>query len=186
MIFKHDLGGGVDLRILELRHAPALLTLIEENRTYFGEWLGWADTIATVEEAQSFIKRGMTCLAEDGLPWCGIWLHDRMVGGVLCFPVERRIRATSIGYWLSQQATGQGIMTRAARAMLGFAFDDLSLNRVALEAEVGNVRSRAVAERLGFTFEGIRRHGWVNRGQFVDIAVYSLLASDWQGQKAAQ
>jgi ribosomal-protein-serine acetyltransferase len=48
-------------------------------------------------------------------------------------------------------------MTRAARAMLSFVFDDLRLNRVGLQAEVGNTRSYAVVKRLGFIFEGIRR-----------------------------
>jgi ribosomal-protein-serine acetyltransferase len=74
-------------------------------------------------------------------------------------------------------------MTRAARAILGFVFDELDVNRVGLQAEVGNQRSRAVADRLGFTLEGVRRQAWVGGdGAFVDIATYSLLASEWQAK----
>jgi ribosomal-protein-serine acetyltransferase len=179
-MFIYHLGAEAELRILERRHAGALLELVENNRGYFGEWLGWALTMKTVADAEAFIAAGLTRFAEDGLPRVGIWLDGRMVGGMLFFPVDRRIRGTEIGYWLAEEAAGQGLMTRAIRAMLGFVFDDLGLNRVGLNAEVGNVASRAVAERLGFTFEGIRRQSWINGTTLVDMAAYSLLASDWR------
>jgi ribosomal-protein-serine acetyltransferase len=183
-MFKHDLGDGADLRIFDRTQAPAFLTLIEANRDYFGAWLDWAYTITTIEAAQAFIKRGMTRYADDGLPWTSIWLDDRMVGGVMFFPVEWHPRSTMIGYWLGQEATGRGVMSRAIKAMLGFAFDDLKLNRVTLEAEIDNRPSRAVAERVGFAFEGVHRNGWVRGGNFVDMAAYAMLASDWQRLKA--
>jgi ribosomal-protein-serine acetyltransferase len=104
-----------------------------------------------------------------------------MVGGVLFFPIEVQAGSTEIGYWLGEAASGRGVMTRAVRAMLGFAFDDLKLNRVALQADVRNTRSRAVAERLGFTLEGVRRQAWVVHDEFVDFAAYAMLASDWRG-----
>lgn len=181
-MFKYDLGDGAELRILELRHANEFLEFVAENRPHLAEWLGWADQITTLEAAQNFINRGITRFAEDGLPWVGIWLHGRMAGGILFFPVDKRIRATDIGYWLGRQATGRGLMTRSIRPMLDFVFDDLKLNRVGLKAEVSNERSRAVAERLGFTFEGIQRQGWINGETFVDMAMYSMLAAEWHNR----
>jgi ribosomal-protein-serine acetyltransferase len=71
-------------------------------------------------------------------------------------------------------------MTRAIRPVLRFVFEDLKLNRVGLEAEPGNLKSKGVAERLGFTFEGVRRDGWRSEDGFVDIAVYSMIAADWE------
>jgi ribosomal-protein-serine acetyltransferase len=196
-MFTHDLGDGAELRILEARHAEEFLAFIAANRAYLGQYLGWALDMQTVEDARDFIQRGLTRFAEDGLPWVGIWQdgeqgsemgseqRSEMVGGLLFFPLNRRIRATEIGYWLGEQATGRGLMRRAARAMLGFAFDELAVNRVGLQAEVGNQRSRAVAARLGFTLEGIRRQGWTDKdGAFVDMAMYSLLASEWRAKIA--
>lgn len=77
-------------------------------------------------------------------------------------------------------------MTQAIEAVLPFIFEDLQINRLALEAEPGNLKSKGVAERLGFTFEGVRRHGWYNDEKFVDIAVYSLLAEEWQTRRDKQ
>jgi ribosomal-protein-serine acetyltransferase len=184
-VFKWDLGGGADLRMLELRHADALLEFVAANRSYLGEWLGWANTMLTTDDAQAFIRRGITRYAEDSLPWVGIWQDDAMVGGLLFFPLDRMIRATEIGFWLGEHATGRGVMSRAVRAMLGLAFDDLQINRVVLNAEVSNSRSRALAERLGFTLEGIRRQAWLKQGGYIDMASYAMLAEEW-GARAKQ
>ncbi|HEU4740886.1 MAG TPA: GNAT family protein [Meiothermus sp.] len=185
-MFKHDLGEGADLRILEPRHAAEFLNFLDHNREHLGTWLDWAQTIQSLEEAQHFIRRGITRYSEDGLPWVGIWQDGKMAGGILFFPVERVGNlplSTEIGYWLGRKASGRGLMTRAARAMLGFVFEELGINRVQLRAEVGNAPSRRVAERLGFTFEGIRRQDWVRPHGFVDMACYSLLASDWRASR---
>jgi ribosomal-protein-serine acetyltransferase len=182
-MFKHDLGDGAELRMLEMRHAAEFLEFVEENREHLAEWLPWARIVTSLETAQEFIRRGVTRYAEDGLPWVGIWQDGQMAGGILFFPLEERIRATDIGYWLGHRFTGRGLATRSARAMLGFVFEELKLNRVGLQAEVDNLPSRAVADRLGFTYEGVRRQGWLNGDKLVDAAVYSLLASEWQEKK---
>ncbi|HEY0321114.1 MAG TPA: GNAT family protein [Pyrinomonadaceae bacterium] len=178
-MFKYDLGDGAELRILEARHAEEFLRFVDENRAFLGRWLRWGDEIKTVEEAEAFLRRGVTRYVEDSLPWVGIWLEGKMVGGVLFFPIEARIMATEVGYWLGEDATGRGLVTRAVTAMLDYAFGTLRLHRIALLAEVGNEKSIAVARRLGFTEEGIRRAASVNQGKYVDMVAFSLLAEEW-------
>ncbi len=182
-MFKHDLGDGADLRFLELRHAQDFLAFVAENREHLGVWLEWGHTIQTLEEAQNFIKRGITRYAEDGLPWVGLWLENRLVGGILFFPVDRQAKSTMIGYWLAGHIAGRGLMSKAVLAMLGFVFDDLGLNRLELQAHVDNLKSRALATRLGFQFEGILRQVWTLRGQLVDHAAYAMLKSDWEAMQ---
>ena len=178
-MFKHNLGDGAELRILETRHSEQFLKFVDENRTFLGRWLRWGAEIKTIEEAEAFLRRGITRYVEDGLPWVGIWLEGEMVGGVLFFPVDSRTLATEVGYWLGEGAVGRGLVTRAVSAMLDHAFGTLGLHRVALQAEVGNEKSMAVARRLGFTEEGIRRAAGVNQGLYVDMAAFSLLAEEW-------
>ncbi|HEX9069829.1 MAG TPA: GNAT family protein [Ktedonobacterales bacterium] len=185
-MFRYDLGDGAELRILQRYHAPELLAYVSANRTYLGRWLGWAEDMRTLDDAETFIARGLTRLAEDDLPWVGIWQDGHLVGGLLFFPVVRQVKSTEIGYWLSEAATGKGLMTRAARAMLGYAFEKLGLNKVGLQAEVENTPSRAVADRLGFTFEGVHRDAWTNGARLIDLAEYSLLAREWQARRAEE
>jgi RimJ/RimL family protein N-acetyltransferase len=178
-LFKHDLGDDAELRILEARHAEEFLQFVEENRTYLGRWLRWGTEITNLAESEAFLRKGVTTYVEDGLPWVGIWHQGKMVGGVLFFPVESRILATEVGYWLGEGAAGRGLATRAVSAMLDYAFGTLGLHRIALQAEVGNEKSIAVARRLGFTEEGRRRAAAVNQGLYVDMLMFSLLAEEW-------
>jgi ribosomal-protein-serine acetyltransferase len=179
-MFKHDLGDGAELRILERRHAMEFLAFIEANRAHLGQWLGWGESIQTIDDATRFIGRGVTRYAEDGLPWVGLWVHGQMVGGVLFFPLDRQVNSTEIGYWLGQNATGRGLMTRAVRALMRLVFDGLGINRLVLHADVRNTPSRAVAERLGFKLEGIERQSWLLHGQYTDNALYAMLAEEWR------
>jgi ribosomal-protein-serine acetyltransferase len=93
-------------------------------------------------------------------------------------PIEKHHERASIGYWLAERAQGRGRMTRALDAVVRHAFDTLALNRVSLYAATGNVRSRAVAERVGFVQEGVHRQAEKTRGRYLDMVAYALLRSD--------
>ena len=84
-----------------------------------------------------------------------------------------------VGYWLRQDARGDGVMTRALELATKLALES-GAARVQLRAAVGNDASRRVAERAGFRLEGILRSAhWNPRLQRrVDWAMYSLLPDD--------
>ena len=182
-MFKHDLGDGAELRMLEFRHAQTFLEFIDTNRAHLGVYLGWGESINTLEDAERFIKRGIARYAEDALPWVGIWLEGKMVGGVLFFPLDRMVNSTEIGYWLGANVTGRGLMSKALNAMLEFVFEELKINRLVLHTDVCNQASRAVAERLGFKLEGIERQSWVVNGEYTNNALYAMLAEEWRALK---
>jgi len=75
-------------------------------------------------------------------------------------------------------------MTRCCRVLVDHAFEVLGLNRVAIPSAVGNKRSRALGQRLGFKEEGVIRDAeWLN-DRFVDHAPYAVLKRDWNGEQA--
>lgn len=87
-------------------------------------------------------------------------------------------RHGTLGYWAAPAARGRGVVTEAATAVTRWAFDGLGLARVSWEAEVGNWASRAVAEKCGFTVEGVHRRQLLHRGALVDCWSGGLLADD--------
>jgi ribosomal-protein-alanine N-acetyltransferase len=85
-----------------------------------------------------------------------------------------------IGYWVSRRARGRGIATRAVRLWAAWALGDLGWERLELKADTRNAASCRVAERAGFTREGVIRSARENArdGERFDFALYSLLRAE--------
>jgi ribosomal-protein-serine acetyltransferase len=69
-------------------------------------------------------------------------------------------------------------MTEAVQALAGHAFEVWRLNRIEIRVAVGNTRSRAIPERLGFREEGVLRQAERIGERLEDSVVYSMLAED--------
>ena len=89
-------------------------------------------------------------------------------------------KSSSIGYWVSEDSQGLGLVTQSVKAILNFGFNTLDFNRIVIRAQPANTRSCAIPERLGFTVEGIAKEAEQLNGQFVDLRIYALLRSQWQ------
>ena len=83
-----------------------------------------------------------------------------------------------IGYWVTPDARGGGVATRATQAVSAWVLRDIGMARLTWHAQVGNVASRRVAESAGFVVEGTARRGMVHRGERVDAWVAAMLESD--------
>ncbi|HEV2371617.1 MAG TPA: GNAT family protein [Streptosporangiaceae bacterium] len=90
-----------------------------------------------------------------------------------------------VGYWLCRAARGRGVATTSVRLVTGWAFGDLHMKRLNLTTAPENVASQRVAERAGFTREGLLR-AWVptSAGRR-DSLMFSLLPDDPSWQEAA-
>jgi RimJ/RimL family protein N-acetyltransferase len=101
---------------------------------------------------------------------------DELLGAVgLRLPAEG---VGEVGYWLAARARGRGAATRAVKLMCRWAFDEFSLARIQLHTLPGNAASERVAERAGFTREGVLRSFAVMKGRRTDITMYSLLPEE--------
>jgi ribosomal-protein-serine acetyltransferase len=177
-----ELSSGCRLRLFEESDAEELERVIAANRDYLAEWLDWANE--TEGEAWlAFIRRTRKKVdANDGFV-AAIIDRDAIVGWVGFDHIDWDSQSTSIGDWLAQDRQGHGIMTEAVAALTAYAFDILKLNRVELGVAVGNQRSAAVAQRLGFRNEAILRQRERHRDSFKDITVYAMLAQEWGGME---
>lgn len=99
-------------------------------------------------------------------------------GAITLSSVERKHARAMLSYWLTPEGRGRGLATEAVRLLAGWAFDVLGLVRLEMFIEPDNFASQRVAERCGFTREGLLRSRWVSKGQRRDSIVYGLLAHE--------
>ena len=172
----------VHLRLLEESDAEELQTLIERNRAYLGRWLGWAET-QSPDDTLGFLRRTRRQFEQDDGFQQAIVCDGGIAGVVGLLGVDWSSRATSIGYWLAEDRQGEGIMTAAVEAVVDYVFGALELSRVELRVATENRRSRAIPERLGFQQEAVFRRAERVSDRHLDMAVYSLLADEWNGPR---
>ena len=164
------------LKELSLEEVLPIFTTLDNSRDYFSEWLPFvehtkqiSDTLVAVENLMSKDSNNLTY---------AIYYQNQFVGLVGLKDADTANHKMEIGYWLSENHQKKGIMTRACRAMIDYAFDVLETNRVQLKTATGNKKSQQVAERLGFKQEGIERDGELHSRGYVDLIVFSLLKSE--------
>lgn len=84
------------------------------------------------------------------------------------------MRKFEIGYWVRTSCAGQGYITEAVSAIADFAVQELQAARLEIRCDSRNTQSARVAERAGFTLEGILRNDKLDvQGALRDNMIYS-------------
>ncbi|HYD59570.1 MAG TPA: GNAT family protein [Noviherbaspirillum sp.] len=174
------LAHGLCIRPFRLTDAEAFAAAVRESVATVGTWLPWCHAGYSVKEAHTWIGQCAVRL-NMGLSYdVGVFSEDcaTLLGGVAINQIDHRHNTGNIGYWVREGMQQQGIGTRAARAMAEFGFETLKLTRLEIVAAEDNRASRALAEKLGATFECVARNRLFVRGVPWDAAVYSLIPGD--------
>jgi len=169
-----------ELRIYEERHAQEVTERVDQNRAYLRQWLPWVDNSRTVEDSKAFIKYSLQQFANNEGFQTGIWYKRKFAGGIGYHPIDWVDRKVEMGYWLGESFQGKGLMTKACRTLITYAFAELELNKVEIYCATENIRSCAIPKRLGFQQEGILRDAEWIYDHFVDHAVFGMLTREWQ------
>jgi ribosomal-protein-serine acetyltransferase len=165
---------------VEPRDAARVFAQVEANREHLRRWLPWVDGTTSEAGVLAFIQASQVRSVE-GTGFDFVIERDQheMCGLISWNRVDRQNRAGEIGYWLRADLLQRGIMTACCRRLLAHGFVDLELNRITIATAIDNERSRALAERLGFRFEGVAREAeWLN-DRFVHLARYAMLRHEW-------
>lgn len=162
----------------------ALNAAVCESLDELKPWMPWAQTAPSVEESEAVMRnlQAKFILRSDltyqfYLRQPGSEQAGRLLGGTGLHRFDWAVRRFEIGYWIRTSAQGQGYVSEAVRALAQMAFDQLRARRVEIRMDERNLRSRAVAERCGFEFEGVLRHDALSpSGEARDTRVYSRIA----------
>jgi RimJ/RimL family protein N-acetyltransferase/protein tyrosine phosphatase (PTP) superfamily phosphohydrolase (DUF442 family) len=105
---------------------------------------------------------------------------DQLVGGVGLRVRSAEHLEADIGYVLARLAWGNGYATEAARRVIAFGFDVLGMHRIYATADVRNLASQHVLEKLGMRREGTLRQNQCIRDTWRDTAMYAVLEDEWR------
>ena len=163
------------LRPPRMADTEDLFALLESSRAYLRRWLPWVDGIRFAKDYRHWIEGDVAGQEYRFV----IVFKGAVVGATGIRGLGSPNKVGELGYWLAEDMQGRGIVTRTCRALLDYAFGELGLNRMQIRVATGNRRSLAIQERLEFVFEGVQRQAELVNGEYYDLAVYSMLASEW-------
>lgn len=116
--------------------------------------------------------------------WKIVYKETGQAIGTIGLSQDRRrpgVKARELGYSMSREYWGQGLMTEAAECVLAYGFERLGLSLISVQTAPDNARSQGVIKKLGFHPEGVERRSFVDyRGEVLDECIYSMLREEWE------
>ena len=182
-MFQLKVDDEIEIRSLDESDTETVFALVDRNREHLRRWLIWVDRSGSPDVTRQFIKDSKRSYENKEAMSAGIWFNGQLAGAIGVVHYDWYNRKLELGYWISTDHEGKGIVTRAVSAMIDDAFNNLGLNRVEIHCASENIRSRAIPERLGFRQDGVLRESSLLNDEFVDKVVYSMLASEWESDK---
>jgi len=124
-------------------------------------------------------------------------LRQRIAGAYVCFAVTLSDDDTAIGLFQVRQLEagfgtaewgfalgsgywGTGLFEEAAELVLDFSFETIGVHRLEARAAIRNGRGNGALRKLGAIQEGVLRKSFRKNGEYVDQALWSILADDWR------
>ena len=157
--------------------------VLAQSLSHLRPWMPWAQEAPSAESSEVVVRRMQADFIARRDLCFQIYARKpdgsagRMLGGTGLHRIDWAVRKFEIGYWIRPEAAGQGHVSEAVRLLAALAFDRLGARRVEIRCDARNLKSRAAAERCGFTLEGVLRCDALGvDGQSRDTAVYARIA----------
>jgi ribosomal-protein-serine acetyltransferase len=167
------------LKEIQLSDANAIFEIIDHQREYLREWLPFIDYTRHIGDTRAYIHSVYDKPSDHRDMVFTIWFQGNAVGLIGLKGTDRDNHKTEIGYWLSEEMQGKGIVTRSCHRLIEYLFENMLMNRIQIRVGTANEKSKNIPKRLGFKFEGIERCGELLNTGFTDLEVYSMLITEF-------
>lgn len=95
----------------------------------------------------------------------------------VAFRIDWDIPKCEMGYWINTKYSGKGYITEAVKELVNFGLNHLAFRRIEIWCDSKNVKSRLIAEKLGFILEGTLRNEDLSAdgSQLTDTCIYAKI-----------
>jgi len=176
-LFIHE---KLELRLPEMEFADSVFELLKYQRNYLEEWLPWASQTKDINDCQKQIKSHKLFNIGGQKLITFIFYNQILVGSIGLVKIIKDNQSAEIGYWLSQDFQGKGIIVQSCQRIIQHAFEKMQLNRLEINVASSNLKSVRIPEKLNFSLEGTLRDGLYIHDKFHNLKKYSLLKREWK------
>lgn len=169
----------IELSSVSEEDSKEIFKIIDSQRAYLREWMAWVDSTVREDDIKKFYQFCETQQKENKGFHYVIKYKNIVIGQIGIRSINHQNKSTSIGYWLSQEYQGKGIMLASCRAIINHCFLKLDIHRIEIRCAVNNIKSNKIPVALFCIKEGVLRESELLNGKFIDFNVYSILKNEW-------
>ncbi|MFX0010056.1 MAG: GNAT family N-acetyltransferase [Candidatus Hermodarchaeota archaeon] len=167
-------GANINLRLLE----PEDISLIYDwfnNVEFQGRFTPF------MQKSYEEMKKSYSEITEDKKYFI-IEKKDKIKIGIIFYFIVKGgpYNLLEIGYMMEISERKKGYCTEAVKLFIDYLFLSTHLERIQATTDKRNIASQKVLEKCGFTNEGTLRKPLFMKGEYVDVALFSILRDDWK------
>ncbi len=130
--------------------------------------------------AEEFIAHSILKDREKEMSWA-IEFEGHVIGGLEFNLVSKQQEVGEFHWSVGQPHWGQGFVTESGRAIRDLGFQTIpNLHRIQSLADVENIGSWRVMEKIGMTREGMKKKSLFIQNHWADAYWYAILRSEWE------
>jgi ribosomal-protein-serine acetyltransferase len=153
-MYNLKIDNEITLRPLQFSDAESFFRILDTQRKYLEKWLPWPFFMHSKEDVLSHVARCLDRNKTTSAFILGIFYNKEFVGEFKMHTIDHHNQNALLGFWISEEFSGKGIMTRVLQAKnLKYFFDLFKLNRMECTVAIGNNASRKLLARSGFQYE---------------------------------
>lgn len=179
-MFSITLNNDIYLKLLTNKDSIEFFNLINKNRKHLEYFMPRINENKSIEDTEIVINLFLKQLAENNGFRAGIIYKNNLVGIIGLKYIDWINKKTEVMYWVDKNNLGKGISTQCVKKILDVVFNDYGLNKVILKTSNENKGSIRIAEKCGFTLEGICKSDELLIEGFTDVCIYSVLKNDYE------
>lgn len=174
--------GDTALRPLRRRDARWLQRTLMRDRSWLSRWEATLPGYPPAVDARGLIS----ALQQQQRKRAGVAFvvefQGKPVGQLNVANILRgSVSSATIGYWLSSEVAGRGVMPTAVALAIDYLFDVQQLHRVEIDIRPENQASLRVVEKLGLRQEGLKQRFIHIAGDWRDHLVFAITREERQG-----
>lgn len=152
---------------------------VVDSQRELAPWMPWAYPQAEEKGVEEFCRRAASNFVLRQQFHYSLYLQgtETCIGTCGIPRLNWNVPTFEIGYWLRTPYCGKGYMNEAVHAIEELCVNIFKANRIEIRCDERNQRSRRVAERAGYTLEGILRHDERAPGELRNTCVFAKIAA---------
>ena len=176
IVLKLDVDHEISLVLMHKKMSKQLFLLINKNIDHLTSWENFFLEVNDLSLFNKYVEHILVDFAyERSLPFV-IQYKKEIIGMVGIQNINYVLRKGEMFYWLSKEYCGKGLAKICCEFIISYFFDEFYpfIRKIEILTAERNIKSRGLAERLGFNLEGVISSNIKVKDKLFSLAIYGF------------